>query len=218
MKRIPEVECMGTVQEAREYADMDHSQANLSFVEALIQYQCAEGELLDLGTGPADIPLLLVSKSSAAEVTGIEISCEMLKIARLKVAEAGESRRIRLLEGDAKGLPFARDQFDGVFSNTILHHVADPVAYFKEAWRVLRPGGALVIRDLVRPESVEAATQLVETYAATSTDYQKKLFHDSLLAAYSIEETNQMLEDAGVCGAIVEMSSDRHMTIRVERR
>lgn len=218
LERIPEVECMGTAIEAREYAEMDHSEANASFVDALLEHGCDRGELLDLGTGPADIPLLLVERAEAAQVTAIDLSAEMLKIARLKVANAGRSLRIRLMNADAKGLPFADRHFDGVFSNTILHHVADPVAFLGDARRVLRPSGALVIRDLVRPESEEDLARLVETYAKGATDYARGLFRDSLHAAYTVDEVRAFLDQSGLADAQVAMTSDRHFTIWIDGR
>ncbi|MCB9891904.1 MAG: class I SAM-dependent methyltransferase [Planctomycetes bacterium] len=218
MKRVPEVECMGTPEEAREYAAMDHKDANESFVAALLEHGCDRGEILDIGTGPADIPLLLVEKAKGANVTAIDLSDEMLKIARLKVAHAGHSLRIRLMHADAKGLPFADRHFDGVFSNTILHHVEDPIAYFKDARRVLRGGGSLVIRDLVRPDDDASVEKLVDRYAKGATEYARGLFRDSLKAAYTLDEVRDFLDRSGLDDASLAMTSDRHMTIWIDRR
>lgn len=209
---------MGSTEEAREYAAMDHTEANESFVQALLQHGCDRGDLLDIGTGPGDIPLLLVQKTKDAEVTAIDLSDEMLKIARLKVAHAGHSLRIRLMHADAKGLPFADRHFDGVFSNTILHHVSDPVAYFRDARRVLRDGGALVIRDLVRPANEAQVDALVDRYAALASAYARDLFRASLIAAYTIDEVREFMTQSGLADASVEMTSDRHMTIWIDRR
>lgn len=217
LERIPEEECMGTAVEAREYEAMDHSAANASFVDALLEYGCDRGEVLDLGTGPADIPLLLVERSEHAQVTAVDLSDEMLKIARLKVAHAGQSLRVRLMHADAKGLPFADRHFDGVYSNTILHHVSDPIAYFRDARRVLREGGALVIRDLFRPESEAELDRLVELHASGASDYARGLFRASLHAAYTVEETRAFLDASGLTDASIEKSSDRHFTIWIRR-
>lgn len=218
MERVPEVECMGTVEEAEQYAHMDHEAANESFVDFLLEVGCSRGDLLDLGTGPGDIPLLLASKSAEANITATDLSEEMLRIARLKVAHAGKSQRIRLMTADAKQLPFADRHFDGVFSNTILHHVSDPSAFFREAGRVLEPTGALVIRDLARPASVEEVDKLVDRYAADANDYQKKLFYDSLRASYTVDEVRAFLDAAGLERAQVEMTSDRHLTAWIAAR
>jgi len=218
LERIPEHECMDTPEEAREYAAMDHAAANLAFVEALEKHDCLRGDLLDLGTGPGDIPLLLAERHDRISVTGIDLSKEMLKIARLKVAQAGHSRRIRLLEADAKKTAFGQNTFDGVFSNTILHHVSDPVEFFVEARRVLKPRGALVVRDLIRPETLEELSGLVDTYAGDATERQRELFRESLHSAYTIEEVQQFCDEALLEGVTIERSSDRHLTIWLEPR
>ncbi|MDP6423598.1 MAG: class I SAM-dependent methyltransferase [Planctomycetota bacterium] len=207
---------MGSPREAQEYDAMDHSSANASFVDALVAHGCVRGDVLDLGTGPGHIPLLLVERCPGVQVTATDLSEEMLKVARLKVADAGHSDSIRLMPSDAKQLPFADGQFDGVFSNTILHHVADPVAYFAEAARVLKSGGALVIRDLVRPPDTAQAQAIVDTYAASETEYARKLFYDSLLAAYTMDEVRALLDMAGVSSAQVAATSDRHLTVWID--
>jgi len=212
MQRVPETECMDTPDEAREYAAMDHGDANQAFVDALLAHGLVHGELLDLGTGPGDIPLLIVDKADV-QITAIDMSTEMLKIARLKVAQAGRSNAIRLMVADAKDLPFGDDCFDGVFSNTILHHVSDPHAFFREARRVLRPGGGLVIRDLFRPDTIEAAEALVALHAAEGTPEQQRLLLDSLKASYTVPEIRAMLDECGLGDARVEQTSDRHLTI-----
>ncbi|MEZ5990623.1 MAG: methyltransferase domain-containing protein [Planctomycetota bacterium] len=218
LERVPEVEAMDTPEEAREYAAMDHREANEAFVQALERHGCAAGDLLDLGTGPGDIPMLLAGRHPGASITGIDLSNEMLKLARLEVARRGLSRQIRLLEADAKGLPFGDGVFDGVFSNTILHHVADPERYLREADRVRKPGGALLIRDLVRPETEARLEELVDTYAAGATKRQRQLFADSLRASYTVDEVRALCDRCGLGAATVERSSDRHLTIWLEPR
>ncbi len=218
LDRIPEHECMDTPEEAREYAAMDHAEVNLAFVEALEKHGCVRGELLDLGTGPGHIPLILAERHERLSVTGIDLSKEMLKIARLKVAQAGYSRRIRLLEADAKKTAFGQNTFDVVFSNTILHHVSDPVAFLSEARRVLRPKGALLIRDLMRPETQEDLERIVTTYAGDASDRQRELFRESLYAAYTVDEVREFCNQAGLEDVTIEVTSDRHLTVWLEPR
>ncbi|MFQ5503712.1 MAG: class I SAM-dependent methyltransferase [Planctomycetota bacterium] len=216
MERVPEKECMDSPEEAREYAEMDHSEANAAFVECLHRRGCNKGELLDIGTGPCDIPMMLISSRSSAHITAIDLSEEMLKIARIRVAERGLSMWIRLMHVDAKELPFADDYFDGVFSNTILHHVDDPLRYFKEARRVLKSSGSLVIRDLMRPDTLVKAQALVEKHAGTATPLQRQMLLNSLKSSYTVDEVRRMLDEAGLGEASVEQSSDRHLTIWLE--
>ncbi len=90
-------------------------------------------ELLDVGTGPG-----LVAEAAAlrgCSVTGIDISPQMLDIARERVPDA------EFHEGSAESLPFANDAFDAVVGNFVVLHLGHPERLATEAARVLRPGG-----------------------------------------------------------------------------
>lgn len=82
-----------------------------------------------------------------------------------------------------------------------------------EISRVKRPGGLILIRDLMRPETPEAAQALVDQYAGDDTPHQKKLFYDSFLAAFTVPEVEDMLAQANLPGAVVVQSSVRHWSI-----
>ena len=133
MDRVLEPEYMDTAEEALSYAGMDHASANESVVAAFVEAGGRPGAVLDIGTGPGDIPLLLAAALPGVRVVAIDAAGSMLALAREKVDQAGLTARISLLRGDAKALPFADTCFDGVISNTILHHIPEPVHYLREA-------------------------------------------------------------------------------------
>ena len=217
LERVPEHGVMESAEEARAYASMDNEESNASFFGALCEHGCDLGEVLDLGTGPADIPVLLVKANPDVLVTGVDLSNEMLKIARLRIAKQGLSRRIRFMLADAEELAFADHQFDAVYAKAVLHHVSDPVRFLREIRRLKKPGGAMVIRDLFRPDSLARCDELVALHAAQATEIQRKLFYDSLRAAYSIGEVREFLDTAGLGEAQIAKTSDRHMTIWIDR-
>lgn len=213
MKRILEPEVMDTCEEAEAYDAMDHTAVNIAFVERVVELGANQGHFLDLGTGPAQIPVLLAQRCPKIRITGIDLSVNMLTLGEQHVAEAGLADRIALECVDAKDLPYPDQSFDGVISNSIIHHLPDPLTAFREISRVVRPDGLILIRDLMRPDAPQAAQALVDCYAADDTPYQKKLFYDSFLAALTIPEIEVMLAQTGLTDAIVVQSSDRHWSV-----
>lgn len=100
--------------------------------------------LLDLGTGTGR--LLEVFAPLYARAVGIDSSTEMLGVARANLARAGISEaQVRL--GDIDNLPFSRNAFDVVTVHQVLHYLDDPERALREAARVLRPGGRLLVVD-----------------------------------------------------------------------
>jgi ubiquinone/menaquinone biosynthesis C-methylase UbiE len=213
MKRILEPEVMDTCEEAEAYDAMDHTTVNTAFVERVVELGATEGHFLDLGTGPAQIPIFLAQRCPKIRITGIDLSINMLTLGEQHVAEVGLADQIALEHVDAKALPYPDQSFDGVISNSIIHHLPNPMAAFREISRVIRPGGLILIRDLMRPDTPQAAQALVDRYAADDTPYQKKLFCDSFLAALTIPEIEAMLAQTSLTDAIVVQSSDRHWSI-----
>ena len=213
MKRILEPEVMDTPEEAEAYDAMDHTAVNIAFVERVVELGANQGHFLDLGTGPAQIPIFLAQRCPKIQITGIDLSVNMLALGEQHVAEAGLADRVALECVDAKTLPYPDQSFEGVVSNSIIHHLPDPLTAFHEISRVVRPDGLILIRDLMRPDTPQAAQALVDRYAADDTPYQQKLFYDSFLAALTIPEIEVMLAQTGLTDAIIVQSSDRHWSV-----
>ena len=102
MDRTLEPEIMDTIEEAEAYDAMDFLSVNTAFVERLIELGAKQGRYLDLGTGPARIPILLAQQKLEIEITAVDLSVQMLVVARRRVAEAELSARIHLRHADAK--------------------------------------------------------------------------------------------------------------------
>jgi SAM-dependent methyltransferase len=98
-------------------------------------------------------------------------------------------------------------------SNSIIHHIPEPLDCFREMVRVLRPGGLLFVRDLMRPESAEEVERLVRENAADETEYSQQLFRQSLHAALTLEEVRETIAQLGLSGDCVQATSDRHWTV-----
>lgn len=212
LARVLEPEVMDTYDEAHAYDAMDHGEVNRKFADDFLALSRPPGEILDLGTGTALIPVELATRDHALQIVAVDLSIHMLDIARANLAMRGLVSRVRLERIDAKTLPFADGQFAGVISNSIVHHLPEPKDALAEAWRVLKPGGRIFFRDLLRPNDDAAISKLVATYARDTDDRQRELFEASLRAALTLEEVRQLVSGLGADPAGVQATSDRHWT------
>ena len=216
--RVLEPEAMDTLEEARDYDAMDHGDVNRAFVADLLAAQrraqlAPNAEILDLGTGTAQIPIELCGQNPQARVVAIDLAAPMLRLAAENVARRGLGGQIALQLVDAKHLPFADGHFAAVMSNSIVHHIPEPRAALAEALRVVRkPGGLIFVRDLARPTDDEQVGRLVDLYAAGANDRQRQLFDASLRAALAVEEIRALVADLGFDPHTVQPTSDRHWT------
>jgi ubiquinone/menaquinone biosynthesis C-methylase UbiE len=219
LPRILEPEVMDSLDEAVDYDAMDHSAVNRLFVDdflaAVDRLRVTDRPLrvIDVGTGTARIPIELCRRADFARVTAVDLASHMLQIGQRNVIQAGLESAIRLEQIDAKGLPYADGEFDGVISNSILHHIPDPLAAFRELHRVLKVGGILFVRDLLRPVDAATLERLVATYAGGANTHQRQMFRDSLHAALTLDEVGGLLAAVELPRDWLAQTSDRHWTI-----
>src|SRR5262249_37897432 len=108
----------------------------------------------------------------------------------------------------------ATASFAAVISNSIVHHIPQPAAVVAEMVRVLQPGGALLVRDLLRPEDEKTLKHLVQTYAGDANARQQQMFADSLHAALTLGEVRALVAGVGYDPSEVTQTTDRHWTWR----
>jgi ubiquinone/menaquinone biosynthesis C-methylase UbiE len=114
--------------------------------------EAARGRLIDIACGPGVVTAALAPK--AASVVAFDATAPMLDKARARCAKAGV-RNVEFKSGDAENLPFADAEFDGAVTRAAVHHFAEPQRAFDEMFRVLRPGGAIVVADVISSEDAE---------------------------------------------------------------
>jgi ubiquinone/menaquinone biosynthesis C-methylase UbiE len=215
MKRRPEPEVMDQHGEALAYAQADFSGVNQAFVDRLLELAggIASARALDLGSGPADIPIRLVRARPAWHVTAVDASEAMLQIARKAVGEAGLADRVELVLADAKATALPAGKFDVLFANSILHHLSDVEAFWREFKRLAAPEAWCFLRDLARPGSEQAAREIVALHAGGETPVLQEEYYRSLLSAYTPQEVRRQLGRAGLESLTVKMVTDRHMDV-----
>ena len=217
MQRTPEPEeLMNDPAQALAYARADFSEANRLFVD-LVTRQAGEdlqGRLLDLGCGPADIPVDLARRNPGLQIDALDGAPAMLELARENIRQdhaAGE--RVRLICSLLPCDDLPRHAYGLVVSNSLLHHLSDPMVMWQTVADAAMPDGQVIVMDLVRPQSVLAADALVETYALDEPEVLRSDFRNSLLAAYTVDEVVDQLRVAGLDGLRVTMVSDRHLAV-----
>ncbi len=213
MQRVLEPEVMDTEQDARDYDAMDHSGVNERFVRDFLALHRGPWPVLDVGTGTALIPIELCQLQPAASVLAIDAAAEMLRRAAKNIRAAALDAAIHLQRADAKRLPYRDATFPAVMSNSLLHHVADPLTPLAEMCRVTQPGGLLFLRDLIRPENDFELKRLVNRYASNCNEHQRRLFADSLRASLTLDEVRELAAQLGLPPDCVQRSSDRHWTL-----
>lgn len=112
--------------------------------------------IADLGAGEGTLALLLAQR--AKKVIAVDSSGKMVEYGRGLVERNGIAN-LEYRLGDMEELPIAADEVDLVVMHQALHHALHPAKALTEAWRVLRPGGRIVILDLLKHE-FEAAREL----------------------------------------------------------
>jgi ubiquinone/menaquinone biosynthesis C-methylase UbiE len=212
LPRVLEPEVMDSAEEARDYDAMDHSQVNRVFVADFLSFWKGTGAVLDLGTGTAQIPVELCRQHATVTVVAVDLAEHMLEVAADNVRRAGLEKRIHLQRIDAKKLPWPEKNFAAIISNSIIHHIPRPELVLAEMVRMPAPGGALFIRDLLRPGADATVRHLVKTYAGDANAHQQKMFDDSLRAALTLDEIRDMVQQLGFDPETVQQTTDRHWT------
>lgn len=222
LPRTLEPELMDTPEEAVDYDAMDHSEVNRLFAEQFlavldrgssVSTAGTSIRVLDVGTGTAQIPLEICRGRHGLTITAIDAAANMLQLAQRNVIRAGMEGRIRLDHVDAKGLPYTDGEFDAVISNSIVHHIPQPIAVLREMARVLKLGGILFVRDLLRPADSGTVDRIVNQYAQGANEHQRLMFRNSLHAALTIDELKSLLREIGLPAEWAAQTSDRHWTI-----
>lgn len=199
LKREPELEVMEGAEEVEAYASAA-AQAYLdsldnSWVERVLLYAPPTGLLLDIGTGPGGIPLKIARRCPGLRLYGVDHSAAMIGAARRAAADpanAGLAERVCFLRSDAHQLCFHNASFDVVISNSLLHHLDNPLEPLNEMARVARPGAVVLLRDLQRPSRL-AYPLHVRWYGRYYSGLMRKLYEDSVRAAYTCKELTALL-------------------------
>jgi SAM-dependent methyltransferase len=103
--------------------------------------------MLELGSGPGFITEQLLALVPTSPITCVEIDRTLLDQAEQHLHHKGKER-VRFVEGSVMDMHLESNQFDAAYARLVFQHLPDPLGAAKEIWRVLKPGGKLVIYDI----------------------------------------------------------------------
>lgn len=214
MKRQLEPELMEDADQVKAYAEADFDIPHNHFIERIKEFidrPDFNGTALDLGCGPGDISVRFARAFPLSRVDAVDGSEAMIGYA--KAAADTVRRRINFIHGR---LPFAalpQTGYEVIFSNSLLHHLPVPAILWQSIKTYAKAGARIAVMDLLRPDSVEAAHALVDSYAAEEPEILRHDFYYSLLAAFTLEEIANQISEAGL-DLSIEQISDRHVFIK----
>jgi arsenite methyltransferase len=163
-----------------------------------------EGEtVLDLGSGAgADVLISARRVGATGKAIGLDMTDEMLALARANAAEAGVEN-VEFLKGYLEDIPLPQASVDVVISNCVINLAADKRVVLAEAARVLRPGGRFAVSDVIADEGMDDATRADMAQwtgciagALTEAEFRAALA-DAGLTDVEIRPTHRVHEHAG---------------------
>ena len=109
-------------------------------------------QILDVGAGTSRLTAGLIKQGGL--VTALDVSESMLEMLKKKIKN-NDSLHLKTVVADAESLPFPNETFDLVTAAFLIVHLKDPRRFFDEAYRVLKPGGALLVTNINQKDPPE---------------------------------------------------------------
>ncbi|MBU0492089.1 MAG: class I SAM-dependent methyltransferase [Chloroflexi bacterium] len=167
------------------------------------------GRAIDLGCGPGQLVIDLARRYPALHVTGLDLSAEMLALARDNADRAGLGHCTAFKLGNAEDVPFPDDYFDLAVSTLSLHHWTVPRRVLDEMARITRPGGHIGVYDLRRdmPRPLWTALALVTQTVLPGPLRRVGGPLTSIAAAYRPDEATQLVAQSDLAGWETQVSA-----------
>ena len=214
MDRVLEPELMDNPRQAEIYAQADFAKENQGFVDRFHEYfpDFSGGRVLDLGCGPGDIPIRFARRFPVSQVIGVDASLPMIQLAEKAVAEAGLTGQITLRCERFEAVAGANIA-DAALSNSLLHHVPNPLQFWHKLRQLVKPGSPVLVMDLLRPDSPEEAQAIVDRHAGGEPEILRRDFYNSLLAAFTEDEITSQLARLNLTRLLIDVVDDRHWVV-----
>jgi len=218
--RVLEPEVMNDPLQVDAYAAADFNASDQSVLDRIEQllglddfHFRTQARLVDLGCGPGNISLRLAQRWTDCSVVGVDAADRMLQVAEARRRDAGvTSERLRYQQ-QALPLPASLIQADLVVSNSLLHHLHEPMHLWSSV-KCLASSRCLVLhRDLKRPDSEAGIEKLCREHVAHAPEVLQRDYRASLHAAFTVAEVKAQLALAGLSQLQVLEVEDRYLEV-----
>ena len=225
MERRCEPELMDDALQVQAYAEADFSAGDQAVVERIAElFPGGLGpRVADPGCGPGNISFRLADRFAEVSVLGLDGAAAMLAVADARLGPwrqgpgAGHPDRLAfrrallpLAPADARELTAG---FTAVVSNSLLHHLHDPLVLWRTVATLAAPGAAVYIKDLRRPANLEAAQALLARHLADAPPVLQHDYLASLQAAFEPGEVAEQLQATGLGQLQVRPLEDRYLEV-----
>lgn len=195
----------------REYA----SKLDDEFATRALSLGIESGMVLDVGTRVGLIALKIVWHNENLVAMGLDISGPLVERARATAAAWDLNERAVFQVGDPRNMRFKGGYFDLVVSDCSLHRFDNVVDVLREIGRVLKPKGAMLIRDYSRPNRLKMIGK-IQQHTERLGDAMRPQLEQAIQAAYTPDEIRQGVAEAGLTAVRVDDSDPDYVVI--ERR
>ena len=225
MQRCPEPELMNAPDQVVAYAEADFSSGDHSVIERLSELidhsrtvLPSAHLILDLGCGPGNISERLAARWPLSEVIGLDGAPSMIGIAnqRLSCLSPAIHNLTYLLVDLSHSCLDDIPQIKGasvIVSNSLLHHLHNPQRLWASMKQLAVPNAFMLHRDLRRPSNEQEVDALCDRYVSNSPSVLQRDFRASLIAAFTVDEVREQLDEAGMGQFTVMELDDRYLEV-----
>ena len=179
------------IENARQYAEMAKKSAKVmygSFLKHVKSLDVKGGEYLEVGAGPGILATMIAEDNPDVHITAVEISSDMVTVAREYIEERKLEDRIRFVTLDATDEELVEElgEFDLIYSTLAMHHWKDPEKVISNLLKVVGADGVLYIHDLRR------------VWWLYYLPLHNSGFIDSIRAAYTPDEIKTIFQRLGI--------------------
>src|SRR5215813_6155966 len=182
------------------------------FVQRALGLGVEGGMILDVGTRVGLIPLKILWQNDSFYAIGMDRSSAMIDRARETASAWKLEERAFFQVGDARKMRLKTAYFDLVISDSTLHVFDDPLSVLREINRVLKPKGALLIRELRRPSRLQMQRQITQ-HSARYGSQMRQHIEIALRAAFTRAEFEQLVQASGLERIRISEPDEHHFIL-----